>query len=329
MVVSAFGPESARSAARIAFDSGDVALERQFDAFYERIRGNVLKVTPCCARPEAGFAARLLSFPVGRHPAHVIDAPSHSAARTARDLRSYDPPELQLSYMIRGSRLVSAPGTEDLVGPGGLFALDTRRPFVLHETEGRYAAVKLGFPMSEILPSGVGRGRLAPRRLAAHRLSPLLAGTCRAIGEGFLATGPRELAVLAGVAGSLLTLILGDVAPEEAAERADVFQLVRLEIERSLGDAEFGLAVAAVRLGLSPRGIQRVMDRHGTSFSALLRERRLALARRSLIETDLPIAEIAAGCGYSEVSAFYRAFRQRYGAAPAGVRRSARAGEVG
>ncbi|MBB5752864.1 response regulator transcription factor [Prosthecomicrobium pneumaticum] len=58
----------------------------------------------------------------------------------------------------------------------------------------------------------------------------------------------------------------------------------------------------------------------GVPVFAWLREERLRLARELLVETETPIAEIAAHLGYSNQANFSRAFRQRYGCAPIRLR---------
>jgi AraC-like DNA-binding protein len=54
----------------------------------------------------------------------------------------------------------------------------------------------------------------------------------------------------------------------------------------------------------------------GKSFAAWLKERRLEKAKELLLTTNKIIYEIALDCGYRDVSAFVRAFRNRYGHTP-------------
>jgi AraC-like DNA-binding protein len=58
---------------------------------------------------------------------------------------------------------------------------------------------------------------------------------------------------------------------------------------------------------------------------AVLTELRLNHAKRLLRETSLPIAEVAAASGYSEVSYFGRRFRIEVGCTPSEYRRTDRA----
>jgi len=54
---------------------------------------------------------------------------------------------------------------------------------------------------------------------------------------------------------------------------------------------------------------------------AWLREQRLRLARQLLSQTDTPIADIAAHCGYGSPANFATAFRDRFECTPRDFRR--------
>jgi AraC-like DNA-binding protein len=72
----------------------------------------------------------------------------------------------------------------------------------------------------------------------------------------------------------------------------------------------------AKRLGMSPRSLQRMLEGEGTSFTGLLAEARLTLAKSYLDEGRLPVTEIAFVLGFADTSAFSRAFRRWTGVAP-------------
>ena len=81
-------------------------------------------------------------------------------------------------------------------------------------------------------------------------------------------------------------------------------------------------AQLARRLGLGERTLQRRLQRDGTSFAALLDEIRAQLARSYLGDPRLAIFEVAYLLGYSEPSAFNRAFRRWTGQSPRRWRRA-------
>lgn len=84
----------------------------------------------------------------------------------------------------------------------------------------------------------------------------------------------------------------------------------RAAIWRRLRAGEPTLERVARELSMGPRTLQRRLSEEGTSFSVLLEELRRALATTLLEDRSLPVHEIAFLLGYSEPSAFYRAFRR-------------------
>ena len=83
-----------------------------------------------------------------------------------------------------------------------------------------------------------------------------------------------------------------------------------------LPHAEVTVREIAALLGLSQRSFARRLESEGVTFSALLDELRLDLAQRYLAEPDTSISHIAWLLGYSEVSAFSRAFKRWTGMSP-------------
>ena len=64
---------------------------------------------------------------------------------------------------------------------------------------------------------------------------------------------------------------------------------------------------------------------YGVTFGAYLRGIRVERARRALLETDKPVAEIALECGFFDQSHLSRVFREATGTTPAHYRRAHRA----
>ncbi len=78
---------------------------------------------------------------------------------------------------------------------------------------------------------------------------------------------------------------------------------------------------AARALALSPRTLHRRLEEEGTSFRTLLDQFRREKAVELLASGRHGIADVAFLLGYSELSAFYRAFRRWTGQAPAEFRK--------
>jgi AraC-like DNA-binding protein len=93
-------------------------------------------------------------------------------------------------------------------------------------------------------------------------------------------------------------------------------------------EGKTSLAALAAAHHTSTRSLQRRLSEQGTSFQRLLDETRQHLAEGHLRDGQLDLAEIALLLGYSEQSAFTRAFRAWTGRAPAQWRRAYRAGQL-
>lgn len=91
------------------------------------------------------------------------------------------------------------------------------------------------------------------------------------------------------------------------AGRRGVAAEVCQAVEAGLADGLPDLPAVARRLGRSTRALQRELTDAGTTFRALVDHVRRSQAR-ALLAADLPLDEVAARLGYSERSAFVRAF---------------------
>ncbi len=76
----------------------------------------------------------------------------------------------------------------------------------------------------------------------------------------------------------------------------------------------------AGQLGMSGRTLQRRLSEKGLSYQAVVDGARRELATSLLAETDYPLAEVAFLAGFSEQSAFNRAFRRWAGETPRSYR---------
>lgn len=83
-----------------------------------------------------------------------------------------------------------------------------------------------------------------------------------------------------------------------------------------LREGRASLESLAETFHVSPRSLQRRLAAQGTSYQVLLDETRQALAREYLADSRLSLTDVAALLGFSEQSAFTRAFRQWTGETP-------------
>lgn len=125
-----------------------------------------------------------------------------------------------------------------------------------------------------------------------------------------------------------LPIIRSDVALESFLREAPANILIRYRHDNDLSArvraqlnalpiAEWpSFAELAAGLGMSVPTLRRRLRGEGQSFGTIKDELRFVAAERLLQENCLSVAEVAAELGYSEPSAFYRAFHKWMGQSP-------------
>ena len=107
-----------------------------------------------------------------------------------------------------------------------------------------------------------------------------------------------------------------DLLLEKLPKGPDLVERTRKAIGQRLRGGDSTLEAVAAELAMSPRTLQRHLRELGYSFNALADEVRQKVADLYLRQPDIAIAEVAYLLGFSEQSAFNRAFRRWYGVTP-------------
>ncbi|MXI50252.1 helix-turn-helix domain-containing protein [Pseudomonas moraviensis] len=102
----------------------------------------------------------------------------------------------------------------------------------------------------------------------------------------------------------------------------DIINDVQAQIRLQFANGEPSLDQVAELLKITSWSLQRRLGEKGLNFSGLVDKVRQELARYYLTQTRLSISELALLLGYSETSAFSRAFRRWHGASPKQCRKS-------
>ncbi len=102
--------------------------------------------------------------------------------------------------------------------------------------------------------------------------------------------------------------------------QASLVEQIRRHIYTELGNGVPSAEAIARPLGLSERSLSRRLRAEGLSYLEIVDSVRRELALVYLRNRSLKMAEVAFLLGFSELSAFYRAFRRWTGMTPAQVR---------
>ncbi|MBC7909912.1 MAG: AraC family transcriptional regulator [Pyrinomonadaceae bacterium] len=126
-------------------------------------------------------------------------------------------------------------------------------------------------------------------------------------------------------ADPILSAVLDRHAEELLAKlprRGGLTDEVRALLRQAINGGDPSLEAVSQQLNLSPRTLQRKLKEEHTSHQDLLDEMRRDLSVRYLREPEMAICEVAYLLGFSEPSAFHRAFRRWTGTTPREYRRT-------
>ncbi|MBR0874305.1 AraC family transcriptional regulator [Bradyrhizobium tropiciagri] len=123
----------------------------------------------------------------------------------------------------------------------------------------------------------------------------------------------------------LVGLVLGTGAVKrELAARSGLskarLDLLKADILKNLDNGSLTIEAVAGANALSTRQAQRLFASAGTTFSEFVLEQRLLLARRLLLHEQgagRKVSDVAYTVGFNDLSYFHRAFRRKFGVAPA------------
>ena len=144
----------------------------------------------------------------------------------------------------------------------------------------------------------------APVVFGAEHTQLVLPGS--ALASPLVSSDPGLLSILTRAAEELV-----QQAPAQATAVANVARV----IGETLRTDDATIAEVARRLGVTERSLQRRLKEEGASFNSVREDVRKRLAQRYLAER-LAISEISFLLGFSEPSAFFRAFKRWTGKTP-------------
>lgn len=126
-------------------------------------------------------------------------------------------------------------------------------------------------------------------------------------------------------ADARLDVLLDGFAREKLAtlpDARDPLAGLRKAVREALQAGNATLAGTAMRLGLTPRTLQRRLANAGTKFATEVDEARRVLALKLVAQPQFSLIEIAFLLGFSDLAPFHRAFRRWTGSTPGRFRAS-------
>lgn len=254
---------------------------------------------------------------IGSFQAAMISLDAKVASRTLKCTRSDPSEHFFMLVQDHGNCVVHQNGAATVLTPGDMFIVDAAQPsdFVF--------GGKLAHQISLHLPRGemLGRfGRICSGGIAIERADPIWLAM-RAVIAKMLQCNPDTGAPLGEAFFGLLGAYFHERRTQEPDARGLLIERALRLIAQNYRDPDFGPGGLAEHLGVSLRSLQRSFEPLKETPGQRLLRTRLAQAHAELSATapEAPVANCAYGCGFNDLSYFYRAFRQRYGVTPGDV----------
>ncbi len=237
--------------------------------------------------------------------------------------------DIVLMIPVEGTITLEVRGRELTAGMGDVLVRRSDDACTTYSSNGRYMTLTL--PVREL-----------ERRVA--RIDQLTMAVLPAASEGvrLLAQYARMILFDTDVTPEMSRMIhahIADIAAlaigaqrdawhhaEQRGMKATRLRAIHAAIRAEAAGEGFSINTLARQSRISPGYIRKLLAGEGTSFTALVLERRLQLAHDALVDPALAtrtISAIALDCGFGDVSYFNRAFRKRYDATPGDVRANA------
>ncbi|MFZ5965150.1 helix-turn-helix domain-containing protein [Thalassococcus sp. BH17M4-6] len=270
------------------------------------------------ARRQGPSHGRAQSRRMGGFDAALVSLDAQEATRTRTCIRR-DPGEYFFMLVQDvGESVVHQNGAATRLGPGDMFIVDAAQPsrFVY---EGRLShQVSLHLPRDEM----IGRfGNICEGGVAVDRNDPLWLAL-RAVVYKMLNCPPSAGLHLGEAFYGLMGAYFHERRSQQPDPRGQIMERALQLMARHWRDPDLGPGKLAEQLGVSLRSLQRYFEPLGETPGQRLLHLRLAQAHAELSSGRLAegsVADCAYGCGFNDLSHFYRAFRQRYGTTPGAV----------
>jgi AraC family transcriptional regulator, transcriptional activator of pobA len=224
------------------------------------------------------------------------------------------------AYLIAPGEVADASGLEEADGWGVFFPPEVLGP----QAPGAFLSWRahpLLFPFVRGAAGGAQRLKVPPaeRRSWSERLSALDLELRERL-DGYREAVLSHLTLLLVSLSRLAADVVGDLRLKDEPLLAEVFGFIEECYREPISLRDVARAVS-----LSPGHLTTVVRRKtGRTVQEWIAERRMAEARRHLVETDLAVEEIGRRVGYGDPGYFVRTFRRAHGTTPLGWRRAGR-----
>jgi len=296
------------------------------EAFWRHAMSGWRRVT--IAKVGAGtLEGSIRSDRIGRLLVAKVRSTAQDIRRTPRDISPSEEEYFHVLLVASGAGRVSQDGRHAEFRPGDWVAFDSFRPVqLLFESD--WDACSLSFPRETVQLSESERRLMTARRMdgstgvtgVVSRFLLDLARTSEHVPAAQSEPALRQ-------ASDLVASLLSDYAAPSEAARGCRQRTLMLRIKDYIGqrlcDPRLGPPEVAAAANISVRYLHKLFEAEHHSVSQYIKGLRLERSRRELLDprlNDRPIAAVAFGCGFGDLSGFNRSFKDAYGTSPRKLR---------
>lgn len=277
--------------------------------------------------PES-FRASIRTITISGVRIYRITATTHRSARTERLIGEGGDPFYAVVHQVVGSSRVYQHDNAAELQRGDFAMYDTTSPYRREFPEGTTLVMLIPQQLLNLPPQAFAK--IAALRIPGDQgigaiASPLLTGLAGNLGALQGQAGRVVMQSVVDMIGACVADQLGITAPTRSTTHLDLLMEVREYIMNHLGDTELTPQHIADAHYVSVRTLHSLFKEQGTTVATWIRERRLEMARRDLIDPlcNDAIRVIGERWGFVDATHFSNAFKLAYGASPRQYRQAA------
>jgi AraC family transcriptional activator of tynA and feaB len=298
-----------------AWSTQSVDRQQQFSFWREAVCEAFLQLEVDCEERRS-FRGALDVRALGNLRLQRVFTQRQHIRRTRSGIARSDSACIYVNYQSTGNSIVKQRGREAQINQGEWYLIDSAEPFELHHPAD-LASVSIEIPHATI-PDQL---RLAVQSTAlafgqASGMMRLMADYMRNISENVDSLGTSARDAVARNFMDMLFLTLSPAAqyPELASSCGTRRQLAAHFITQNLGRSDLSPAIIAQACNCSVRTLHTIFNATGMPVMQLVWQKRFERAHAELgspVHRHRSIADIALGCGFSNLSHFCRYFKER------------------
>jgi AraC-like DNA-binding protein len=261
---------------------------------------------------------------------NIVSSTAQSVERKPKRYGFHDEDLFLFVMQLAGAGEVRQDGRRAVLKPGDFVHYDTTRPYAL-AFEGEFRQLIVNLPRDQIrlrVPSADKTTAVAMS--STSDLGQMLAHFLQTLPAALDANGKEVAEALSGAVLDLISANLRSLPGpvERGGSNLRRYHLDRIKayVMQHLSNPELNVVGIANALEMSVSSLYRAFEAEPRSVAQMIWDQRLEAARATLADKasrQKSIKEVALEWGFSDPAHFSRAFRQRFGTSPRGLRTDA------